>query len=65
MLGFLNTTNDIYVIALSNAYSVMTNISITYLEQSNPPTEVPEPITLALLGSGLLGLGVARRYRAK
>jgi hypothetical protein len=30
----------------------------------NPPSQVPEPMTLTLLGAGLLGLGLARRRKA-
>lgn len=31
---------------------------------SAAPTSVPEPLTLALLGAGLIGLGIARRRKA-
>lgn len=39
-------------------------IDQVYIIAGNPPVGVPEPLTLALLGSGLLGLAAARRFRA-
>ncbi len=57
ILGFLDAMPDISFIVLTDANAVMANVSITYGEPA------PEPITLALLGSGLAGLGLARRYR--
>ncbi len=34
-------------------------------QNCNPPTDVPEPATLGLLGMGLLGMGLARRRHRK
>ncbi len=40
------------------------SFSVTIIEQAPPVTSVPEPMTLGLLGAGLLGLGAMRRRRA-
>ena len=62
--GFIGSTDD----NGDNVYATYTDtgtleVDVTYTYTAAPPP-VPEPATLALLGSGLLGLGVARRRRA-
>lgn len=32
---------------------------------ADPPTSIPEPSTLAILGAGVLGLLAIRRYRTQ
>ena len=57
--GLVQGTYDLYYTEANGAAAQLT-FDVT---NGNATTRVPEPVSMALLGSGLLGLGLARRMR--
>jgi len=54
-------SKDINATSGTNGTANISNVSNTY--PGGPNTSVPEPFTMMLVGSGLVGLGVMRRFR--
>jgi len=57
-------TNLPFPLSGNSAQKNVSHISVYYREGGTPPSQIPEPGVLMLVGAGLLGLGLARRRKA-
>lgn len=57
-------TNPPFPLTGKSMQKDVSHISVYYREGGTPPSQIPEPGALMLVGAGLLGLGLARRRKA-
>lgn len=56
-------TNPPFPLSGQSKVKDVSHISVYYREGGTPPSQIPEPGMLLLMGAGLMGLGLARRRK--